>query len=431
MKLRAGFFVIIFLTTSRVFGQTDDSIMLAALMKDPLNIETPDSVIKSIWIAGDNSWRYERRTSYSYNENGYKKNEILSNWQNDNWLINYETIYTYDGNNLIEQIKNWWDDYYILWLPISKHSFTYSNYNQIAQKSDFKWSQSQNDWTNDSMITYVYNDFQQLSEVNVQVWSDYFNMWENNSQTIYSYNSGNIEKQTFSIWDFDYLIWDERIITNFVYDGSNRISEKSLMTKNSLYANWVNYSKTEYTYNLNGLIESEIYFNWSIPEDNWIETYKMSYTYDNDLKLILKTVFNYDWYYMEWWNLYQTTYDYNNPSEIVATTYHWDYGQWLPLNCFNYYYPGYISILPKEPNYSMKLFPNPANEKVQIVLNKPWFGEIKIQINDLSGRVIYTNQCKTHESILEIRLPELTNGIYLINLIVEDQVITKKLIIKK
>jgi len=430
MQFRSGIICFFILTAELLIGQPSDSLMLERFKKNLLNIETPDSIIKSVWDLNNQSWTNEWRGNYLYDDNGFKKNEFVSNWKDNKWQPDYNVDYYYYQNNLNEEIVYSWDDYYEMWIPKSRYLFTYNNLNLIVEKLDLNWYHLQNKWINDTTIIYQYNSTNELTGKYVNVWSSYINDWENNSWTDFTYHLGNKNKQTFSIWDFYYLIWDIRSITKFVYDTENRIIEQCLLTKRSLSANWLNDSKIEYKYNINSLIEEEIYWYWDEVQQNWFENYKIAYVYDNNSKLINLTLFYFDWDYLIWTNRYQTVYNYDNDSQLIRSTFfYWNYGQWINQYLYNYYYPGYTTVNKVETSFTMKLFPNPASESIQIELSKPWLGDIQIKITDLGGKLVYNQQHHNHQSI-HIRLPKLTNGVYLVHVILENKVYTEKIVIR-
>jgi len=432
MTIKYGILCLFVFSTALATSQTNNSLMLTIIMKDTAIVETPLSIIKSVWNETNNAWDYEWRGMYDYYENGFRKTEVVSKWQDNNWSENNQVFFDYSNGNLIEQLFYQWEDYDEIWIPKSRTLYSYSNFNKITQKLDFNWLQSQNKWVNDTLMTYEYDSVLNLIETNMQVWSGFFDTWENNSQTLYSYISGNNVEQIFSIWDFDYLIWDIQRLTHFDYDTANQVIEKTIQLKSSFDRNLLNNSKIEYSYFADGKIKEEVYWDWIEIQNDWFENDKVSYKYDDNSKLTMKAVFYYDWDYLIWMNRYQTIYEYNSSSQLIkATYYYWNYGRWNQLYCYNYYYSGYNAVSYIEPLLTMQIFPNPANEVLQIQLSKPWYGEVKVQISDLSGREVYANLYHTHESSIEIRLHDFTSGIYLVNLLLGNNVFAKKIFIQK
>lgn len=83
-----------------------------------------------------------------------------------------------------------------------------------------------------------------------------------------------------------------------------------------------------------------------------------------------------------------------------------------------------------------EIFPNPANDKIKILLNSSLNGDFSLKINDLSGRQLYLktiNQNNNHTSF-EYFLSDFNinnNGIYLISMLFEGKQFTNKIIVIK
>jgi hypothetical protein len=76
---------------------------------------------------------------------------------------------------------------------------------------------------------------------------------------------------------------------------------------------------------------------------------------------------------------------------------------------------------------SIRAFPNPASEEVQIQLSQPVPAGTMIQIFDLTGRLILSQSVQENSSLIDIPLQGIPSGQYL--LILEDQ--TRRLSVEK
>ncbi len=76
-----------------------------------------------------------------------------------------------------------------------------------------------------------------------------------------------------------------------------------------------------------------------------------------------------------------------------------------------------VSIEEKKEHVSFKVYPNPANDMVQIDVDEPFQGTVRIF--DLQGKNIYTNRLVMGEPI---SISNLSNGLYLVQLESEDGV---------
>ncbi|RLD83342.1 MAG: hypothetical protein DRJ10_03685 [Bacteroidetes bacterium] len=74
------------------------------------------------------------------------------------------------------------------------------------------------------------------------------------------------------------------------------------------------------------------------------------------------------------------------------------------------------------------VFPNPSNGLFQIKMIDP-FENISIQVRDINGKLVYTEQ-QENKSIYTIDLSNQAKGVYLLEVNIEQKVITQKLIVR-
>lgn len=92
---------------------------------------------------------------------------------------------------------------------------------------------------------------------------------------------------------------------------------------------------------------------------------------------------------------------------------------------------GSLSINERKPVFEVKLYPNPASDKIS--LQSAVFSQQSaiVEIYDLSGRKLFEEQIMKGTSTVKINLRDLTNGIYFCKVEVGQKISTKKLIIQK
>jgi hypothetical protein len=78
---------------------------------------------------------------------------------------------------------------------------------------------------------------------------------------------------------------------------------------------------------------------------------------------------------------------------------------------------------------SIDIYPNPANVFITIEINNTQLDNKKvIVLNDLAGREILRE--KSSSNLIKLNIDNIENGLYLINIIINDRMLTKKLVIK-
>jgi len=85
-------------------------------------------------------------------------------------------------------------------------------------------------------------------------------------------------------------------------------------------------------------------------------------------------------------------------------------------------------------NYGVNIYPNPAADYVEIVATISESSTVSYEISDLAGRVVYRENEKTVNSgthTFNASLENIQGGVYLVRLTIGEEVITKKMVIKK
>jgi len=203
---------------------------------------------------------------------------------------------------------------------------------------------------------------------------------------------------------------------------------------NSFQTEWENKWKREYAYFNNGLIKEEIYFVWGLMDGNfkWIENYNNIYRYDAFENLIELDKYYFDWDLLMWSIQFQILNTYFDAGFLSSSTYYyWDFGQWNEVEKYTYNYPGYVSINYLANSFDVKVYPNPAKDKVSILFNSDLHEMAQVELYDLKGQMVYSSNAYFSNSYTEINFPNLTNGIYLLKIIIDRKVNSTKLIICK
>jgi hypothetical protein len=80
------------------------------------------------------------------------------------------------------------------------------------------------------------------------------------------------------------------------------------------------------------------------------------------------------------------------------------------------------------------LYPNPTNSTADVEFIPQSDSKVKVSVMDITGRVIEEVEIKTNSGILTKytvnKTNKLSQGVYLISLVVDNQKVTKKLIIE-
>jgi hypothetical protein len=421
--------VIVF-SFKNTIGGVLDSISIASFLGDTMHFSDPDSIIFNTWDATNNIWIKNWKQKIDYNQSQLKQTEIKWYWVDGTWQEFSQVEFIYCENTLIKHIRSIWDDYEENWLLQDQFSYFYNDNGQVQQITDEKWLHP-NGWVNDTLYVNQYNQEGLVSLENISIWSTFINDWENYSETQYDYFSGVNSSQLFSTWDVFYLTWFPKRINTMEYNANNKLIAQTQTVMNTYQTAWLNDMKGEFKYYENGLLWEELYWSWSTSDSNWIHDFKINFYYDSNGNCIAKEHFSFDAYYLIWSKQYQTIYNYSETNQLInSTLYYWNFFQWNPLYQFCYYYPDYLSIeTPPIENY-IRVFPNPTVNILYVQSDILIRGKLEFRLFNLSGKSVYFYQLHNIDNQIELPLPYLNSGLYLLEINIENNLVFKKVVIQ-
>jgi hypothetical protein len=82
---------------------------------------------------------------------------------------------------------------------------------------------------------------------------------------------------------------------------------------------------------------------------------------------------------------------------------------------------------------SVSVFPNPTKEFVQVIFNSKNAGNLAYSIKDVNGKLILSNNFNANTGknvfVIDLRNNQLTKGIYFVELLMNSQLVTQKLVV--
>ena len=351
--------------------------------------------------------------------------------------------FAYDSRfNCVKIDYYWWDDE---WVPDYSEELAYDEQDRVVM-----WMESDGEFGMKSEFTYDENGW--LSEELEFELMD--GDWEPVGRYIYEYDAdGHMvlsEGYEFQeewlpaarmTWEYE----DGKLINDIYYYRGE--------------TDWLPLTRNDYTYNADGLCQQQLQSQW---EGTWIESYKTEYEYDEAGNRVLQTSSTHydldDWLY-----IYQTQYSYDSNGNVIASAdYYYNETDWelessmtyvydltvsvettagimmvwdeeLPIHnkllsqqlraygdewTTTYYYSDCVGLV-EQPECTVQLWPNPASEMVHIEGLEP----AEIQIFNNLGQLV-----KTIHGSNEINISNLPNGLYLLEIIGQNGVVTKQII---
>ena len=284
-------------------------------------------------------------------------------------------------------------------------------------------------WVNSSRYIYTWDIESRLTEQISQWWSS--GVYENSYRYTYFYGPNGISESYYYYWSGGAWVDGDKYV--YSYNGFGELEYTTRLYWNG--TNYVNDHRTVFYYNPDGLVEEELYQNYNgfIWEDND----RTLYNYNPDGFLIEELV--------QWWNGtdWMNNYRYsailgpNNMPDYTINEF-WDGTVWQDYCRFRYTYEEYddgtVAVPEYNISYAMKIFPNPAQRNVNILVKSQINSSGQLQIRDISGQLVGSMNVALNvgENLFQIDLEaiDLISGEYIISIRTNSKTFIGKLLVQ-
>ncbi len=335
-------------------------------------------------------WNDWIQTFYEHDNNGNRILFYRQRWIGQDWVNDFEYSYNYDENNnrLHQTIKRWMEEE---WQYDRKTSYSYDGENKLITilNQDYELDQ----WVNQRKDTLIYNDNNLRSEQLTDIWS--LTEWKPHFKTTFLYNDQNylIESDQRRWNDPD---WGPFIRYRFTRDDEGRAILE--IRESILNGEYENQTKREWTYDNNGFLQEDYFSRWD--SIMWVFDISRYYTYDERENLSYRLLKS--WVDDDWEDDIQSFYYYRFPSNQTEI----------------------------ENVLDFKITPNPSHGKFNLALNEFTNKEIEISILSLDGKLIFHTLDILAEESTEINISHLNAGVYLIQILSDHKIGSKKLVLQ-
>ena len=383
-----------------------------------------------MWNGNTSSWDPFQKNEYTFDSNGNLASEIQSYQFTPNvWNLNKKTDYTYNLNpdglyKLILEEEFVWSDYYGQWGNTYKYELIYDDPYEtfLMLEEGFEWDPGMNDWTN------MYKDE-------------------------FYYDSGRLSYEINSLWDYGSGQWYPNSKWEYIYNGFPLTQEIQYSWEADPTNDWINESKFEYEYGMGPdampILTIETAFIWDTDISDWKNYYKDEYQYDGNFNRTTATYFDWNETPGEWDSYYKDEFifdlaynfsdlivPFNYKEEIDDTSVHfsnmvigyrgYEYVNplWEDDMKMMFYYSNYINPLQVN-DYVLadviKVYPNPVIDILNVDSDIPL---TKVEIYSVFGKKVM----EINHGFEAVSLSNLSDGIYIVKIKSENNVMTKKII---
>ena len=361
------------------------------------NTQNVQSMLAESWSTANATWQNLNKNIYSYDTNGYMTNDLTLKWITASSQMQNLTQINYLNNpdgTVSQMITQSWDNVSASWVNSTKYSYTYNASNNVQ-------SILYESWTNGN--------------------------WQNVNLTDNTYTNSQLTNSLIKGWNIPTVAW--RIVKqiNYTYNTSGNLTIKT----NQVYQNgttWKDDTRNSYTYNTQHQVLTDISAVWD--GLMWRSWYKYANSYASG---ILYNTISYS-YPAANGSAYisgQNNYSNNSNGTVSQLVYqNWTYtssgsGHYTDNKRYTYNYDPALAITDFEKQNSVRIYPNPATDIVNVKTNDDTTG-LSYSIIDQSGRIVLAGKLNKEETAIDII--QLTKGVYLLQ--TQNQKKTVKLIKK-
>ena len=397
--------------------------------------------ISYLWDNGD--WSNACKEEYQYDGNGNKTKEIMYFWDGSEWIGDVKLENMYDGNgNLIKRIEYLWKDND--WIEAYKSEYKYDTNGNLIELINYDWDG--NNCIKSRKYEYEYDSNGNLIERVVYEWDG--NEWQRSWKSEYTFNVNGILTENINyVWDEDANDWRGYNKSEYTYDTNGNQTE--IIEHAFVPWGWIIHYKYEYTYDTNGNQTGNAEYNWDgndwIEATNY---WKYKWTYDANGNLIEGTASLWDWDTNNWIEYQKSEFTYNlsyfqadliypceDPFELVYKMNNmlieyksyqrdWDGTETQRTKVF-YWSPREVSITETAHDTEIRLYPNPTTGQLKIENDKSTISSI--EIFDIAGK-LQKSKIGKYEMGITIDISYFSAGIYFVQITTESGKMVKKVI---
>ncbi len=199
------------------------------------------------WNGMLSSWEDSLQYLYGYDEDQNWIYWEKKTWYPDSlmWISNYRFIYTYNEENLIEEVRQNWNNTDSAWINYVRDEYQYNEQNNLVKHIQSIWQIAESTWQEKTVVSFLYNQDEQVIEKLYKSWIDE----SFNNFVLYTYNYtefGGVYEIVGFLWHT--TNWDFYVRYLFDYDQQGTLIRETDQVWSEGEADWINEYKWEYYY---------------------------------------------------------------------------------------------------------------------------------------------------------------------------------------
>ena len=415
------------------------------------------------WSKTDQDWRPFSRVDIELDEFGATLLRHYQDWDtiNNKWINNYKRFFEYDENrNLILEGQINWNKEENIWKTGNRYEREYNDKKQMIMESRYRYDPFYPKWVGYYKYVMEYNEDKLISEIYFN-WIDWEDRWIEAQKNEYHYDESD---QVILTNQYQWLdeSWTLQNQDSTIYLNSEEKNWNLKLTRISITLPWDSVERTEIIFDeVSGNTETNLYQytgnNWQIMSktirgvDVNGSSYFEGYFWDTELQQLTGTYISETRYNDKGIYLGQTIYvwpaDYNNWIGTFNVSYNrYDFGlinyesyfKWDTINSEwdidekGFYYYNMVIYSDNKPKMvpadEIFIYPNPAQDVLNISIAGEPAGINSYYIYDLTGKMIISGQLEENSTMIDVS--GLKNGLYIIK-VQGSAKYTTKIVIRK
>lgn len=361
------------------------------------------------------NWLMFAKMEYAYDsdENLTERDFYMNNDETNLWELIYSNTYSYNENGeIVEMLYDEFDFCENIWTSY-KYEFTYDSEGNLTQEFEYEWDENDQLWYETLKIDYTYENNNLMEQLEYE-WDDIDQDWYLYWKIEYIYDAENNLIEEIEYED-DGGTWYYSDKTEYFYDENNYPSEEIYYFRE--LEEWLPDSKIEYDFEANGNLAMTLDYLYDDELSEFVPDIKMEFNYDNNYSfedLIVPHIDEFAYNHML--------------TDHLMTAWDADTEEWVEISRGNIYYSEVeYTNMQELASENVRLYPNPANNIIRVNTSPDVNSSIKIY--DLFGKLLYSKDNIGNNKA--INLPDLQQGIYIYEIMSNEEVVSNgKLIIE-
>ncbi|PHN08224.1 T9SS type A sorting domain-containing protein [Flavilitoribacter nigricans] len=371
----------------------------------------------------EGEWRNSDLLLAEYNAEQQPEKLLTQEWNNEQWENAEQEIYYYGTSEkyYIQTFQRWEEG---RWNSIRRDTRRFND-----QELLIEWAIEDgydNYWNNSRRYSYSYNEKGNRTEYRYDLGMG--SEWMYLRQTLYTYDT--LDRLILET-TYDHSPVEPRLSMQSVYQYDERNNQTHELSQRWVEDQWQNSHQYLTYYDTRNNETLYVSQNWL--EAQWENSYLFRSGYDDHDNLIFLE--SQDWAIWDstWINDFRTTFEYNDDNlPTLRSSFLWYNDVWEPSERVYYYYEIVNKVADNRlARIPVRVYPNPNDGQFTLELPAGERDSGRLTLHDASGRLIYAAPVSPGQDQIRIKLVDVPDGVYYLQLKTTQEIATRPVMIRR